>query len=451
MTDQTNSREVALDALYEILEKGGMSHVILGQALLKYQYLEKQDRALITRIVEGTLSRAIQLDFVIDTVSSTKVKKMKPLIRTLLRMSAYQILFLQRVPDSAVCNEAVKLAKKRRFEGLSGFVNGVLRSISRKKEEFVFSAPSLKYSVPEWMYAMWEGEYGKETAETVCASFLEASPLMVRLNRSTAKKEEVLESLAAQGIQAEESELFPDLFTLKGYDYLEQTEAFCRGLITVQDASSSLAAVLSDPKPGNFILDVCSAPGGKTLHAADLLQLAEKDGYTGIPGLVEARDLTEQKISLVEDNVRRCGFSNIRTRVWDATRFDSSMEGRADIVLADLPCSGLGIMGKKPDIKLRLKQEELLSLASLQREILSVVSRYVKPGGTLLYSTCTISRAENEENVQWMLDTLPFREKEIAPLLPEKLRKDCRGNRIQLLPGIHPCDGFFLAAFERET
>lgn len=166
--------------------------------------------------------------------------------------------------------------------------------------------------------------------------------------------------------------------------------------------------------------------------------------------MVEARDLTEYKISLVEENIARCGFSNIRTKVWDATVFDASMEKKADVVLADLPCSGLGIMGKKPDIKLRLKKEELSLLAELQRKILSVVSRYVKPGGVLIYSTCTIDRAENEDNAAWILRELPFRPKEIGPLVPECLKEDCRGNQIQLLPGIHPCDGFFIAAFERE-
>jgi len=437
----TNSREIVLDILMEILEKGNLSHLILKQALEKYQYLEKQDRAFITRITEGTLEYLIQIDAVINRYSKVKVNKMKPVIRTIMRMSVYQLLYMERVPDSAVCNEAVKLAKKRKFQGLTGFVNGVLRNISREKEHLEFTSPAERYSIPQWMFSLWEKNYGKETAETISASFLEDRPLTVRCNVSMASVEAIIESLKEQGIQAEPSEISPTMLHIKGYDYLDAVEVFAEGKITVQDTSSSLVGIVAAPKAGDFVLDVCSAPGGKSMHAADLLKGT---------GMVESRDLTEYKISLVEENILRCGFTNMRTNVWDATVFDPDMEGKADIVLADLPCSGLGIIGKKPDIKMRLREEELAELAGLQREILAVVSRYVKPGGVLVYSTCTINPGENEENALWIEANLPFKKKEIASVLPEVLKKDCVENRIQLLPGIHPCDGFFIAAFERE-
>ena len=437
----TNSREIVLDILMEILEKGNLSHLVLKQALEKYQYLEKQDRAFITRITEGTLEYLIQIDAVINRYSKVKVNKMKPVIRTLLRMSVYQILYMERVPDSAVCNEAVKLAKKRKFQGLTGFVNGVLRNISREKENLVFDTAAERYSIPQWMFSMWEKDYGTEIAEKISASFLADRPLTVRCNVSRASVEEIQESLKNQGIQSEKSEISETMLTLEGYDYLDAVGAFAEGLLTVQDTSSSLVGVVAAPKKGDFVLDVCSAPGGKSLHVADLMEGT---------GLVESRDLTDYKISLVEENIARCGFTNMQTCVWDATEFDPEMEGKADIVLADLPCSGLGIIGKKPDIKMRLKEEELDSLAKLQREILSVVSRYVKPGGKLIFSTCTINKKENEENAAWILENLPFTKKEIASALPEALKKDCVENRIQRLPGVHPCDGFFIAAFERK-
>ena len=437
----TNSREIVLDILMEILEKGNLSHLVLKQALEKYQYLEKQDRAFITRITEGTLEYLIQIDAVINRYSKVKVNKMKPVIRTLLRMSVYQILYMERVPDSAVCNEAVKLAKKRKFQGLTGFVNGVLRNISREKENLEFDTAAERYSFPQWMFSMWEKDYGTEIAEKISASFLADRPLTVRCNVSRASVEEIQESLKNQGIQSEKSEISETMLTLEGYDYMDAVGAFAEGLLTVQDTSSSLVGVVAAPKKGDFVLDVCSAPGGKSLHVADLMEGT---------GLVESRDLTDYKISLVEENIARCGFTNMQTCVWDATEFDPEMEGKADIVLADLPCSGLGIIGKKPDIKMRLKEEELDSLAKLQREILSVVSRYVKPGGKLIFSTCTINKKENEENAAWILENLPFTKKEIASALPEALKKDCVENRIQLLPGVHPCDGFFIAAFERK-
>ena len=441
VTIDTNSREIVLDILMEILEKGSLSHLVLKQALEKYQYLEKQERAFITRITEGTLEYLIQLDAVINRYSKVKVNKMKPVIRTLLRMSVYQILYMERVPDSAVCNEAVKLAKKRKFQGLTGFVNGVLRSIAREKENLSFTSAAERYAIPQWMFDMWEKDYGKETAETIAASFLEDRPLTVRCNTSLASVEEIRARLQDQGIQSTVSEISETMLSLQGYDYLDMVEVFYEGKITVQDTSSSMVGIVASPKKGDFVLDVCSAPGGKSLHVADLLEGT---------GLVESRDLTEYKIGLVEENIARCGFTNMQTMVWDATEFDPSMEGKADIVIADLPCSGLGIIGKKPDIKMRLKEEELDSLQTLQREILSVVSRYVKPGGTLIYSTCTINKKENEENAAWIAEQLPFKKKDIASLLPEVLKKDCVENRIQLLPGIHPCDGFFISAFEKE-
>lgn len=440
MTIDTNSREIVLDILMEILEKGSLSHLVLKQALEKYQYLEKQDRAFITRITEGTLEYLIQIDAVINRYSKVKTGKMKPVIRTLLRLSVYQILYMERVPDSAVCNEAVKLAKKRKFQGLSGFVNGILRTVSREKESITFTSAAERYSIPQWMYDMWEKEYGAEYAERISASFLEDRPLTVRCNLSRASKEEILDRLAAQGIETVPSPLVDTVLEIRGYDYLDAVEAFAEGLITVQDTSSALVGVIASPEKGNFVLDVCSAPGGKAMHAADMMMGT---------GLVESRDLTEYKVMLIEENIARCGFENMQTAVWDATVPDETMYEKADIVLADLPCSGLGIIGKKPDIKMRLKEEEIKALSDLQKEILTVVSRYVKPGGTLVFSTCTINRQENDENAEWILQNLPFKKKEIVSALPEMLKKDCAGNQIQLLPGIHPCDGFFIAAFER--
>ncbi|MBQ2425999.1 MAG: hypothetical protein II263_05795, partial [Lachnospiraceae bacterium] len=253
----TNSREIVLDILMEILEKGNLSHLVLKQALEKYQYLEKQDRAFITRITEGTLEYLIQIDSVINRYSKVKIIKMKPVIRTLLRMSVYQILYMERVPDSAVCNEAVKLAKKRKFQGLTGFVNGVLRNISREKEQLTFTSPAERYSIPQWMYSMWEQDYGTEIADQIAASFLEDRPLTVRCNTSRASVDTIRDSLNSQGIHTETSVLSDTMLAITGYDYLETVEAFADGLITVQDTSSSLVGTLADPKKGDFVLDVC--------------------------------------------------------------------------------------------------------------------------------------------------------------------------------------------------
>ncbi|MFR2258744.1 MAG: transcription antitermination factor NusB, partial [Clostridium sp.] len=289
----TKERELILDILLEILEYGGYSHVVLKKALDKHQYLEKQNRAFITRVAEGTLEYLLTIDAVIDQCSKTKVKKMKPVIRTILRMSVYQILKMDRIPDSAVCDEAVKLAVKRKFHGLKGFVNGVLRTISREKETFVFTDWSRKYSMPDWIIELWKQQYPAETVEHMLQAFLEERPTSVRCNLDRASMEEILHSLEQDHVTVQKNPLADHALLLSGYDYLDAVAAFRNGWITVQDVSSSFVGEAADPKPGDVVLDVCGAPGGKSLHIADKLAGT---------GQVVVRDLTENKILLVEDN-----------------------------------------------------------------------------------------------------------------------------------------------------
>ena len=436
-----NARELALDILYEILEKGSYSHVVLNQALSKYQYLEKQDRAFITRVTEGTLEYLIQIDYVLNQFSKTKVNKMKPLIRTLLRMSVYQILHMDRIPDSAVCNEAVKLAEKRRFQGLKGFVNGVLRNISREKGSLRFPDDAVRYSMPSWLMELWSKTYDKETVHKMMEYFLSDRPVTVRCNLNNAGKTAIIGSLEAQGVVVKESDYVEGILSLEKLDYLEVLEAFQNGWIQVQDLSSSLVGLAAAPKEGDVVIDVCGAPGGKSLHMADLLKGT---------GHVEVRDISDYKVSMIEENIERSGFGNISASVWDALELDEDFIEKADIVIADLPCSGLGIIGKKPDIKQKMSPEGLASLAELQRDILSVVHRYVKPGGILVYSTCTIDRQENEDNVAWFLENHPFKPVNIEGRLGEKLKSDTmKQGYIQILPGVYPCDGFFISVLQR--
>lgn len=443
MTKDTDSREIALDILLEILEKGGYTHLILRQALSKYQYLDKPERAFITRIAEGTVEYMLLLDFTIHSFSSVKVTKMKPVIRTILRMSVYQLLFMDRVPDSAVCNEAVKLAVKRKFSGLKGFVNGVLRNISRNKEKLVWPDASVRYSMPSWIVSMWNETYGRATTTLMLEAFLKNKTTTVRCNLDKASEEEIIRGLEAQGVSVTKSSMAEGILYLEKYDYLEGLKAFQQGLIQPQDLSSSFVGEVAAPKEGDYIIDVCGAPGGKSIHIADKLHGT---------GMVEVRDLSEAKIALVEENLSRCRFKNIRSRVWDAKVLHKESVEQADIVLADLPCSGLGIIGRKPDIKYRMTPEKLKELSALQREILSVVQAYVKPGGRLVFSTCTIDRTENEDNVQWFLNQFPFEGADLSGMLDDRINTATgKQGYIQLLPGIHPCDGFFLAVFQKKA
>ena len=443
MTKDMDSREIALDILMEILERGNYSHLVLRQALNKYQYLDKMERSFISRISDGTVEYLLQIDYVINSFSSVKVKKMKPVIRTILRMSVYQLLYMDRVPDSAVCNEAVKLAVKRKFSGLKGFVNGVLRNISRSKESISWPDDSIRYSMPSWIVSMWQETYGTETAGIMMESFLKSSVTTVRCNFARAGKEEILQSLEHQGVKVSQSGISDGILYLEQYDYLESLEAFQKGYIQVQDLSSSFVGEIADPQKGDFCIDVCGAPGGKSLHIADKLQGT---------GMVEVRDLSDRKIAMVQENMERSGFQNIRAKVQDALVLDQDSIEKADIVIADLPCSGLGIIGRKPDIKYRMTLEELKLLAVLQREILSVVQSYVKPGGKLIFSTCTIDKMENEDNVKWFLEQFPFDSINLEGKLGKELDSPTmKHGYIQLLPGIHPCDGFFIAAFQKKA
>lgn len=433
MAAQVNERELVLETLLLIMRDGEYSHIALKNVLDKYQYLEKKERAFITRVVEGTLERMIEIDYIIDQFSKVKVHKMKPVIRMILRSAVYQMKYMDSIPDRAVCNEAVKLAQRKGFVNLKGFVNGVLRSISREMEDIEYpekedmvSYISVRYSLPEWLVREWTTVYGADTVEMMGEAFLEERPVSVRRNTATITEEEFEKMLREEGVTYRKDTALSYAYYLSGYDYLAKLESFREGYFYVQDISSMQVAQWADPQEGDYIIDVCAAPGGKAIH------LAEKLGGTGH---VEARDLTDYKVSLIEENIARSRLGNIEAVRCDATVEDAGSLGKADIVIADLPCSGLGVLGKKPDLKYKMTSQTQDELVKLQRNILSVVHKYVKPGGRFIYSTCTIHREENEENAAWFARNYPeFR------LIREQ----------QILPGKDTGDGFYIAHFQKE-
>ena len=460
MGKQINEREVVLEILMEITENGAYSHKILGDVLSKYQYLEKRERAFITRVVEGTLEHMIEIDYILNQISKTKVKKMKPVIRNLLRSSVYQLKYMDSVPDHAVCSEAVKLAVRKGFSGLRGYVNGVLRNVVRKMDEIEYPKEdvqrlSVKYSVPEWILSLWKKEYGEEITEKMAADFQKEKPITIRCCMNRVTPEVLKEKLEAEGAKVEAHPYLPYAFYLSDYDYLEGLESFQEGLFAVQDISSMFVGELADPKAGDHVIDVCAAPGGKSLHVAEKLQLADEvaareNRTEEKTGRVEARDLTEYKTDLIWQNIDRSGLGNICAVCKDASVFDEYDKETADLVIADLPCSGLGVLGKKPDLKYRVQPEDLEELADLQRKILTCAQAIVKDGGTLLYSTCTVNRKENSENAAWFLEQFPFEAVSLDELLPDELKSgETAKGQLQLIPGVHKTDGFFLAKFRK--
>ncbi len=444
MTKPVTERDIVLGILMEVTEKGMYSHIVLREVLGKYQYLDKKERAFITRVTEGTLEHMIELDYILDRFSKVKVKKMKPVIRNILRSAVYQLKYMDTVPDSAVCNEAVKLAVKKGFGTLRGFVNGVLRSTARGLKDVVYPKEtkarlSVQYSMPLWILELWMETYDPETIETMLADFQKEKPLTIRWSDKSRNPEEIF---AAEGVTVQRHPYLPYACRISGYDYLGDLESFAKGYFSVQDISSMLVCEAAAPREGDYIIDVCAAPGGKSLHMAELLNGS---------GMVEARDLTQYKVDLIQENIDRTGLLNIRAVQQDALVFDADSVEKADIVVADLPCSGLGVLGKKTDLKYKATPEGAAQLAGLQREILENVRTYVKPGGTLIYSTCTINHAENQDNVHWFLEKYPeFSLTDIRERLCSELRADVEENgMIQLLPGIHQSDGFFLACMKR--
>ena len=443
------TRELVLGILLEVTRDGEYSHSALRNVVNKYQYLDKKDRAFITRVTEGTLEHMIELDYIINQFSKVKVNKMKPVIRNILRSAVYQMKYMDSVPNSAACNEAVKLATKKGFSNLKGFVNGVLRNIERNLDNITYPDESnlveylhVKYSMPEWILNQWLSKYDKDTVETMLKDFQKEKPTTIRCNLNQMSKEQLMEELKAEGVQVEEHPYLPYALMIFSYDYLGDLQTFQKGAFHVQDISSMLVAHIAEPKEGNLVIDVCAAPGGKALHMAELLKGT---------GHVQARDLTDYKVNLIRENIQRSGKNNIEAVRWDATGLDEEPVEKADVVIADLPCSGLGVLGKKTDLKYKMTEQTQEELVKLQREILSNVKSYVKPGGTLVYSTCTVHEAENMGNVEWFLSEnkefvlTPIKDNLCAELQASVMQEGC----LQLLPGVHESDGFFIAKFKK--
>lgn len=449
MTKSINERELVLGILLEITRDGEYAHIALRNTLSKYQYLEKRERAFITRVVEGTLEHMMEIDYIINQFSKVKVNKMKPVIRTILRSAVYQILYMDSVPNSAVCNEAVKLAAKKGFVNLKGFVNGVLRNIDRNvndiqypKQDNMVEYLSIKYSMPIWILEKWKKSYDWKTIETILQGFLQEKGTVIRCNLNRISKEDLKRKLEDEGVTVRQHPYLEYAFEISGYDYLGDLESFEEGDFQVQDLSSMLVAEIARPKEGDYVIDVCAAPGGKALHIADKLHGT---------GHVEARDLTDYKVELIWDNIERSQMKNVEAVQQDALVYDEESKEKAEIVIADLPCSGLGVIGKKADIKYKMTEKTQEELAKLQKNILQVVHQYVKPGGTLVYSTCTINEEENIENVRWFLQHNPdFESISVAPFVCEALQESVKEGCLQLLPGIHESDGFFIVAFHKK-
>lgn len=450
MTDM-NVREIILDLLLELSRGKEYSNILIAAVLEKYDYLDGREKAFIKRVSEGTIERRIQIDYVLNLYSKTPVNRMKPLIRELLRMSTYQLLFMEHIPDAAVCNEAVKLAKKRKFQALQGYVNGVLRNIARGRQQLVYPDReasyqeylSVYYSMPLWLVEHFIKAYGAASCEKILASYLQRQSVGIRLREtlSEAEREELLASWEQAGISARRHPYLPYAVEIEGAEGIRRMKGFEEGLFAVQDVSSMLAVEAAGIRPGDTVIDVCAAPGGKAFHAADKLNGT---------GQVIACDVTGYKTDRIAENGARLGAQNVSVRVQDGRLRDETLVAKADVLLADVPCSGLGVIGRKQDIKYRVTPESLQEIHKLQREIVANVTAYIKPGGIMMYSTCTMNPPENEEMAAWICREFAMEKVSMAQFLPEILQQDMKEETLQLLPGVHETDGFFMAKFRKK-
>lgn len=445
-------RFAAWKILFGVLEEQQYSHVEFQKIFREHPELSVRDRAFVERIVRGTLEHLYELDVLIGNCSRLSIRKLKPHIRTVLRMSVYQMRYMDSVPARAVCNEAVRLTIRLGFGSLKNYVNGVLRNLARALENGLsavsqdmdrLSRLSIQYSMPEWILKRYFRMFGEEGAERLLRAQMEPVRLSIYRNPMVLSSEELKQELIQSGAGCEELPFGLDGYYITSADDPDQISAFRKGAFLIQDVSSMLQGKITSAKKDCYVIDVCGAPGGKTFHAA-----MDMRGT----GCVDCADISEAKTALIRENAKRLKLPNVKISVRDAAVFDENLEEKADILIADLPCSGLGIIGRKPEIRYNISEEDVHALAVLQRTILNTVWRYVKPGGRLIYSTCTLTEEEDEENYRYLTEELPFEPESLKPYLPEGPAGDTLENGyLKLIPGIHPCDGFFIGSAVRKV
>ena len=445
----SETRKTVLELLIEWEKAGGRFDLMLKGVLDKYNYMDSRDKAFMSMLARGCVERRITLDYIIDMYADTDGKEIKPAIRNILRMGLFQVFYMEGIADHAACSESVLLAEEKGFKGLAPFVNGVMRAVLRDRDNIKWPALkdddkskkiyySVYYSMPIWIVGILMKQFGADETKAILESFLTQPGLSVRVNNisdtALIKKE-----LDEAGVKYTESEYLPYMLKVGGLEGVSRLKSFADGKITVQDVSSALCTELSGIQPGDKVLDLCAAPGGKATHAAI------KAGETGY---VTACDVSDDKVWLIEDNISRMGLNNIDAVVNDGTVFNKDFEEAFDVVICDAPCSGLGIMGRKPDIRYNASFDGINELAGLQKKILANAVRYVKKGGTLIFSTCTLTDTENIGGREYILSLPGMKAAELTNV-PDALKGEpsLKDGYLLLKPGIHKCDGFFISKY----
>ncbi|MBO9130209.1 16S rRNA (cytosine(967)-C(5))-methyltransferase RsmB [Bacillus sp. 165] len=441
-------REIALEGLLQIEKSGAYSNLLLNQLIEKYKVSGK-DTGLLTEIVYGTIQRKDVLEYYLAPFIKNS-KKLENWVVPLLRLSLYQMEFLDRIPARAVIFEAVEIAKKRGHKGIASMVNGVLRSIQRQGVPSLddISDPAKRLAIetshPLWLVQEWIEAYGLDAAKKMCEVNLLPPDATGRVNVSKLTVTEALHTLEQEGIEAQPGDLSEDAIKIKKGN-IAHTSAFREGLLSIQDESSMLVARVLDPSEDDVILDSCAAPGGKTCHIAELLHGK---------GKVVSLDLHPHKVRLIQEQTRRLHLNNVECQALDARKAGEHYETESfDKILVDAPCSGFGVIRRKPDIKLNKTKEDSKRLSDIQLAILEEVTPLLKKGGRLVYSTCTIERTENEEVVEAFLERHPEFEwdNSIQERLPSALQNYVHEGQVQILPHYFLTDGFYIACLRKKV
>lgn len=437
-----SARQAAFEALLKIQKEGAYSNLVVDATLKENEHFDERDKAFFSNLVYGTLDRLILIDYNLSMYLNQPVRKLKPELHTILRLGTYQLLFLDKVPSRAAVNESVNLAKVNKSAFAASLVNAVLRRVADnglKLPEGSENDPdylAIKYSCPEWLISMWIEAYGFDNAIALAEKALEAAPVVVKVNTLKTTVDDLIWKLAEEGVVAEKSTKFPDSLVLNNTGAVEELLAYQEGLFHAQDLASQICCKALDAKPGETVFDLCSAPGGKAFTIAQSMQNT---------GCVRAFDIYQSRVDLIKNGAKRLGLDNVYTYLSDATIFNENY-GMADRVLCDVPCSGLGIIRRKPEIRFK-KSAEIDNLPEIQYSILCNATKYLKDGGRLVYSTCTLNPKENDEICNRFLEEHP--EFEAVKVLPELRRYSENDKYLTLMPHIHSTDGFFVAVFQK--
>lgn len=443
-----SAREAALETTLRVHRTGSYAHILLSK-ILERSRLKTRDKALATELVYGTLRNEGTLDWVLSHYAVRPLQELSPEILDILRLGAYQLLYTKKIPAHAATNESVELAKKYAGPGIARFVNALLRRVIKEKdklpwpklEEDPVSHISLVYSHPRWLVEMWIEELGLKDTIALCKANNDRLPVVLRVNTLKITPTGLKKRLEERGLRVAATPFAPEGLVVERGGAISEFPEFNEGLFQVQDESSMLASYAVGPKPGELVLDLCAAPGGKTTHLAALMKNK---------GRIIAVDLHAHRLRLIEENCERLGVKIVKLIQGNATKLEGLISEKVDRILVDAPCSGLGTLGRRPDSRWRKSVEAIKQLAVLQIQLLESASSFVKIEGVIVYATCTISRRENQEVVEKFLKRHPeFVLERVSDYLPVEIPSVTEW--LQLLPHVHHTQGFFMARLLKKS